>query len=142
MKEGDVIKDDALVLVTLDQLMADYDGSLDSFMKGQPDIQNVLIHWAVSVDVKGQGQQEFQVGVAVCFTELLAEEAKDQLTQLAESDAGLVFAYIPAWQYGQKDFGIFIEQTSFGEILTNSLIAEVIEKAGIEQTLDARCRLS
>ena len=48
---------------------------------------------------------------------------------IADPGTGLVFAYIPAWQYGQKDFGIFIEQTSFGEILTNSLIAEVIEKA-------------
>ena len=137
-----MIKDDAPILVTLDQIMADYDGLLDNFMKGQPDAQNILIHWPVSVDVKGQRQQEFQVGVAVCFTEFLAEEAKDQLTQLAEADAGLVFAYIPAWQYGQKDFGIFIEQTSFGEILTNSLIAEVIEKAGIETTLEARRRPS
>ena len=135
-------KDDTPILVTLDQIMADYDGALDTFMTDQPDAQNILIHWLVSVDVKGQGQQTFQVGVAVCFTELLAEEAKDQLAQIAEPGAGLVFAYIPAWQYGQKDFGIFIEQTSFGEILTNSLITEVIEKAAIEKTLEARCRAS
>ena len=137
-----MIKDDAPILVTLDQIMADYDGTLDSFMTAQPDAQNILIHWSVSVDVKGQGQQAFQVGVAVCFTELLAEEAKDQLAQIADPGTGLVFAYIPAWQYGQKDFGIFIEQTSFGEILTNSLIAEVIEKAAIEEMLEARCRAS
>ena len=133
------MKDDTPFLISLDQIMADYDASLDNFMAAQPDAQNILIHWPVSVDVKGQGQQEFLVGVAVCFTELLAEEAKDQLVQMAGTEAGLIFAYIPAWQYGQKDFGIFIEQTSFGEILTNSLISEVIDKAAIEQTLDGRC---
>ena len=85
-----MIKDDAPILVTLDQIMADYDGTLDSFMTAQPDAQNILIHWSVSVDVKGQGQQAFQVGVAVCFTELLAEEAKDQLAQIADPGTGLV----------------------------------------------------
>ena len=132
------MNDDTPFLISLDQIMTDYDASLENFMREQPDAQNILIHWSVSVDVKGEGQQNFLVGVAVCFTELLAEEAKDQLEQISNSDAGLIFAYIPAWQYGQKEFGIFIEQTSFGEILTNSLISEVIEKAAIEQTLDAR----
>ena len=37
---------------------------------------------------------------------------------MTAADANLIFAYVPAWQYGQADFGIFIEQTSFGDILT------------------------
>ena len=40
------------------------------------------------------------------------------------------------------DFGIFIEQTSFGDILTNSLVAEIVEKSAIEQTLIRRSNLS
>ncbi len=136
------MKDDTPLLVTLDQIMSDYDGSLDKCMTAQPDAQNILIHWPVTVDVKGRGEQKFVVGVAVCFTQLLAEEAKDQMEQMTAAQTELIFAYIPAWQYAQKDFGIFIEQTSFGEILTNSLVSEVIEKAAIEQTLERRCRPS
>lgn len=129
----------ATLLVALDQVMSDYDMSLDKCMTAQPDAQNVLIYWPVKVDVKTRGEQQFMVGVAVCFSELLAEEARDQFAQMAGSEADLIFAYIPAWQYGQKDFGIFIEQNTFGDILTNALVSEVIEKAAIEQTLTARC---
>lgn len=136
------MKDDTPLLITLDQVMSDYNGSLDTLMTAHPDAQNVLIHWPVTVDVKGRGEQKFLVGVVVCFTQLLAEEAKDQVEQMAGAAAEPIFAYIPAWQYGQNDFGIFIEQTSFGEILTNSLVSEVIDKAGIEQTLERRSRLS
>ena len=130
------------LLVMLDQIMSDYHGSLDKCMAAQSDVQNILIYWSVTVDVKGRGKQKFLVGVAVCFTELLAEEAKDQFQQFTASDAELIFAYIPAWKYRQDDFGIFIEQTGFGDILTNSLIAEVVEKAAIEQTLERRINLS
>ena len=130
------------LLVTLEQIMSDHDGSLDNCMTAQPDIQNVLIYWSITVDVEGRGKQKFLVGVAVCFTEFLAEEAKDQFEQLTAADANLIFAYVPAWQYGQADFGIFIEQTSFGDILTNSLVAEIVEKSAIEQTLIRRSNLS
>jgi hypothetical protein len=129
------------LLVTLEQIMSDHDGSLDNCMTAQPDIQNVLIYWTITVDVKGRGKQNFLVGVAVCFTEFLAEEAKDQFEQLTAADANLIFAYVPAWQYGHADFSIFIEQTSFGDILTNSLVAEVVEKSAIEQTLIRRSNL-
>ena len=130
------------LLVMLDPIMSDYHGSLDECMAAQSDVQNILIYWSVTVDVKGRGKQKFLVGVAVCFAELLAEEAKDQFQQFTASDAELIFAYIPAWKYRQDDFGIFIEQTGFGDILTNSLIAEVVEKAAIEQTLERRINLS
>jgi len=130
------------LLVTLDEIMSQHDGSLDKCMLAQPDIQNILIYWFVTVDVKGMGKQNFMVGVAVCFNEFLAEEAKDQFQQMAAFDAELIFAYIPAWQYGQNDFGIFIEQAGFGDILTNSLVAEIIEKPAIEQTLERRSNLS
>lgn len=130
------------LLIALDEIMADYGGSLDRWMTAQPEISDVFIYWAVSVDVKGRGEQKFFVGVAVCFTDMLAEEAKDQLAQLAGDDADFIFAYIPAWQYGQNDFGIYVEQTTYGDILTNSLVSEVIDKAAVEQTLKARCLLS
>ena len=130
------------LLVTLDQIMSEHDGSLDNCMAAQPDIQNVLIYWSVTVDVKGRGKQNFVVGAAVCFTDFVAEEAKYQCQQLTPSDAKLIFAYIPAWQYGQDEFGIFIEQAGFGDILINSLVAEIVEKAVIEQTLDRRCNPS
>ena len=130
------------LLVTLEQIMSEHDGSLDHCMTAQPDIQNVLIYWSVTIDVEGRGREKFMIGVAICFTEFLAEEAKDQLQQMTAKDVNLIFAFIPAWQYGQDDFGIFIEQTSFGDILTNSLVAEVVEKAAIEQTLVRRCNLS
>ena len=130
------------LLIMLDQIMWEHQGSLDNCMAAHPDIQNILIYWSVTVDVKGRGEQKFLVGVAVCFNEFLAEEARDQFQQFTVSDAELIFAYIPAWKYGQDDFGIFIEETGFGDILTNSLIAEVVEKAAIEQTLERRCNLS
>ena len=130
------------LLVMLDQIMSEHHGSLDNCMTAQPDIQNILIYWSVTVDVKGRGKHKFLVGVAVCFTEFLAEEAKDQFQQFTAPDAELIFAYIPAWKYGRDDFGIFIEQSGFGDILTNSLIAEVVEKAAIEQTLELRSNLS
>ena len=130
------------LLVALDQIMSEHDGSLDSCMTAQPEIQNVLIYWSITVDVKGRGKQNFMVGVAVCFTEFLAEEAKDHFQQITASDAELIFAYIPAWEYGQDDFGVFFEETGFGDILTNSLVAEIVEKAAIEQTLVRRSNLS
>ena len=130
------------LLVTLEQIMSEHDGSLDNCMTAQPDIQNVLIYWSVTVDVKGRGKQNFMVGVAVCFNKILAEEAKDQFQQITASDSELIFSYIPAWQYGQDDFGVFIEETGFGDILTNSLVAEIVEKASIEQTLLRRSNIS
>ena len=126
------------LLISLDEIMTSYGGSLDRCMDAQPEVSDLFIYWAVSVDVRNRGAQKFFVGVAVCFTKILVEEAKDQLAQLAGDDAGFIFAYIPAWQYGQNDFGIYIEQTPYGDILTNSLVSEVIEKAAIEQTLQAR----
>ena len=129
------------LLITLDQIMSEHDGSLENCMTAQPDVKNVLIHWSVTVDVKDRGKQNFMVGVAVCFTKFLAEEAKDQFQQMTDSDAELIFAYIPAWEYGQDNFGVFIEETCFGDILTNSLVAEIVDRAAIEQTLVRRSNL-
>ena len=84
------------LLVTLEQIMSDHDGSLDNCMTAQPDIQNVLIYWSITVDVKGRGKQNFLVGVAVCFTEFLAEEAKDQFEQLTAADAESNFCLCPS----------------------------------------------
>ena len=53
------------LLVPLEQIMSNHNGSLDNCMTAQPDIQNVLIYWPVTVDVKGRGKQKFLVGVAV-----------------------------------------------------------------------------
>ena len=49
-KEVQFMTEKSSLLVTLEQIMSDHDGSLDNCMKAQPDIQNVLIYWPITVD--------------------------------------------------------------------------------------------
>ena len=82
-------KDDTPILVTLDQIMADYDGALDTFMTDQPDAQNILIHWLVSVDVKGQGQQTFRLAWRCVLQSFWPKKPKINLRKLQNQAQGL-----------------------------------------------------
>ena len=127
--------DNAPLTITLEAVMSDYDGQLARLSNAQTDSRNFLITWQVEMEVKSSGKQAFFVAVAVCFSPGQDDEVRDIADQLCPSGKTPIFAFIPAYSFGSKDFGIFIAENNLGEILVNGLVNEVIEQAGIEEAV-------
>lgn len=127
------------LLITLDQIMSDYNGRLLDCLDAHQGVSDVLIYWQVDIDVRVSGWQRFFVCVAVCWSSLSIIEAEELFVQLADDDAVMFLAYIPAFHFGSKDFDIFIAETDYGENLVSGLINEVIQQSDIEQTLYTLC---
>ncbi|MGC6473216.1 MAG: hypothetical protein ACON5P_01070 [Candidatus Puniceispirillaceae bacterium] len=127
--------DNAPLTITLDAVMSDYDGQLARLALTQKDSRNFLITWQVEMEVKSSEKQAFFVAVAVCFAPGQDDEVRDIADQLCPSGKTPIFAFIPAYSFGSKDFGIFIAENNLGEILVNGLVNEVIEQAGIEEAV-------
>lgn len=132
--------DNAPLTVTLEEVMSDYDGQLAKLASTQTDSSNFLITWQVEMEVKASdkktvNQQAFFVALAVCFSEGQDDEVRDIALQLCPKGKTPIFAFIPAYSFGSKDFGIFIAENNLGEILVNGLVNEVIEQAGIEEAV-------
>ena len=132
--------DNAPLTITLEAVMSDYDGQLARLANAQTDSCNFLITWQVEMEVKSSSkqtfnQQAFFVAVAVCFSPGQDDEMRDIAGQLCPSGKTPIFAFIPAYSFGSKDFGIFIAENNLGEILVNGLVNEVIEQAGIEEAV-------
>ena len=60
-------KDTAQLVITLDEVMADYDGKLSALLAEHTETPNILITWQVDIEVKDSGLQAFFVAVSVCF---------------------------------------------------------------------------
>jgi len=127
--------DNAPLTITLEAVMSDYDGQLARLANAQTDSRNFLITWQVEMEVKSSEKQAFFVAVAVCFSTGQDDEVRDIADQLCPSGKTPIFAFIPAYSFGSKDFGIFIAENNLGEILVNGLVNEVIEQAGIEEAV-------
>ena len=127
--------DNAPLTITLEAVMSDYDGQLARLANAQTDSRNFLITWQVEMEVKSSEKQAFFVAVAVCFSPGQDDEVRDIADQLCPSGKTPIFAFIPAYSFGSKDFGIFIAENNLGEILVNGLVNEVIEQAGIEEAV-------
>ena len=127
--------DNAPLTITLEAVMSDYDGQLARLANAQTDSRNFLITWQVEMEVKSSEKQAFFVAVAVCFSSGQDDEVRDIADQLCPSGKTPIFAFIPAYSFGSKDFGIFIAENNLGEILVNGLVNEVIEQAGIEEAV-------
>ena len=127
--------DNAPLTITLEAVMSDYDGQLARLANAQTDSRNFLITWQVEMEVKSSEKQAFFVAVAVCFSPGQDDEVRDIADQLCPSGKTPIFAFIPAYSFGSKNFGIFIAENNLGEILVNGLVNEVIEQAGIEEAV-------
>lgn len=127
--------DNAPLTITLEAVMADYDGQLAKLASAQKQSSNFLITWKVEMEVKSSDKQAFFVAVAVCFSQGQDDELRDIAHQLCPKGKTPIFAFIPAYSFGSKDFGIFIAENNLGEILVNGLVNEVIEQAGIEEAV-------
>lgn len=123
------------LIITLDDIMHNYNHSLTHVRNQHCKAETILITWQLDMDVKGQGTRRFFVGVAVCFTEQSADELEDLASQLCPQKAQLIYAFVPAFDYGSSDFGIYIAQNGEGENLVNGLVNEVIAQAAIEQAV-------
>ena len=127
--------DNAPLTITLEAVMADYDGKLAKLASAQKKSSNFLITWQVEMEVKSSVKQTFFVAMAVCFSQGQDDELRDIAYQLCPKGKTPIFAFIPAYSFGSKDFGIFIAENNLGEILVNGLVNEVIEQAGIEEAV-------
>ncbi len=123
------------VTVTLNDIMSDYNGSLQQFCSEQDDAQLALITWQVDIDIDKQGRHDFFVVLAVCFAKTDTDELADMASQLCPQGLSFIYAFIPAYAYGTNAFGIFIAPSQHGETLVTGLVNEVIEQAGIEQAV-------
>ena len=127
--------DNAPSTITLEAVMADYDGKLAKLASAQKQSSNYLITWQVEMEVKSSDKKAFFVAVAVCFSLGQDDELRDIAHQLCPKGKTPIFAFIPAYSFGSKDFGIFIAENNLGEILVNGLVNEVIEQACIEEAV-------
>ena len=123
------------VIISLEEVMADYKGKLSALLHRQKQKPNILVTWQVEIEVKKAGKQRFFVLVAVCFTPDQDEEIRDISSQLCPKGTTPIFVFIPAYSFGSRDFGIYIAENNLGEILVNGLVNEVIEQAGIEEAV-------
>ena len=123
------------VIISLEEVMTDYKGKLSALLHSKKQKPNILVTWQVKIEVKKTGKQRFFVSVAVCFTPDQDEEIRDIASQLCPKGTTPIFAFIPAYSFGSRDFGIYIAENNSGEILANRLVNEVIEQAGIEEAV-------
>ncbi|MEX0503080.1 hypothetical protein AB3X55_05730 [Alphaproteobacteria bacterium LSUCC0719] len=120
--------------VPLAVIMSDYGGSLAAYMTATHSRDNVIT-MQVEMEVAGVSGRKFMVAVAVTWNFDSAEALQDAATEDCPADHESVFAWVPADRFGGDDFGIYIDDIGVGDQLQNGLVAEIIEKAGIEQAV-------
>ena len=122
---------DGAHFVPLAMIMSDYEGSLATYIKVSGSRDNVIT-MQVEMEVAGAKGRKFMTAVAVTWNFDSAEALQDAAAEECPSDHDCVFAWVPADRFGGDDFGIYIDDIGVGEKLQNGLVAEIIEKAGIE----------
>lgn len=127
-------KQNAIYLVTLEEVMQDAPLHLmQSRLEHHDD--DILISWEIEVDVKTRGVEQYRVCVALTWSNDRVEPLHAMAEQLCSGSQNLIFASLNVTDYGTKEFAILIKQNSYGEVLVNSLVQEVIEKAAIEEAV-------
>ena len=120
--------------VPLNAVMADFDGDLAAYMRSTGSRDNVVT-MQLEMEVAGKGGRKFYVAVAVTWNFDSAEPLQDAAAAECPEGHECLFAWVPAHLFGKSDFGIYIDDIGVGEILQNGLVAEIIEKAKIEQAV-------
>ena len=120
--------------VPLNAVMADFDGDLAAYMRSTGSRDNVVT-MPLEMEVAGKGGRKFYVAVAVTWNFDSAEPLQDAAAEECPEGHECLFAWVPAHLFGKADFGIYIDDIGVGEILQNGLVAEIIEKAKIEQAV-------
>ena len=121
-------------LIALAELRDEYGSSLAAFF-AKEQTEDVLIQFAVEVDVSGKGNQLYEVMLGVTYNYLMAEPVANVAEQLADPAAIPLFAWVPAHLFGTDEFSVYVSEHELGENLAHGLIGEVIREAQIEQTL-------
>lgn len=123
-----------IYLLSLEEAMQDAPMPLMQARLEHPQ-DDMLITWQVEVDVKTRGVEHYLVCVALHWDENNLDALRAMAEQCCSPSDKLIYASINVAQYGDEHFAILIEQTEFGEVLINSLVQEVIEKAAIEEAV-------
>ena len=97
--------------------------------------RDTVVTMQVDMEVAGKGGRRFFVVVAVTWNFDSAEPLQDAAAEECPKGHECLFAWVPAHLYGQPDFGIYIDDIGVGDVLQNGLVAEVIEKARIEEAV-------
>ena len=126
--------ENAPLIISLNQIMSDYEGDLSQALSDNG-ADDVLIHWSVEMDVAERGMQTFFVMMAVCWTDMTSQDAHNLLVQMAPEKMPQIFCFIPACDYGTDDFGVFIAENEYGDILTNGIINEMVTQANVEKAV-------
>ena len=120
--------------VPLAVIINEYSGALEYYM--DKNITNdVVVTMPVSIDVAGKGTKKFFVAVAVTTRFDGPEALSDEIERSVPKGHVPLFAWVSANLYNTDEFGIFIDEMPIGEVLKNSLVNEVIERASIEKTV-------
>ena len=125
---------DAAHFVPLNVIMADYGGEIGAYMRDTGS-RDTVVTMQVDMEVAGKGGRRFFVVVAVTWNFDSAEPLQDAAAEECPKGHECLFAWVPAHLYGQQDFGIYIDDLGVGDVLQNGLVAEVIEKAKIEEAV-------
>ena len=120
--------------VPLTAILADYGGEIGSYIKGTGSWDNVVT-MPVEMEVAGKGGRRFFVAVAVTWNFDSAEPLQDAAAEECPKGHECLFAWVPAHLLGKEDFGIYIDDIGVGDNLQNGLVAEIIEKAKIEEAV-------
>ena len=120
--------------VPLAAVMADFGGELGAYMAGTGSHDNVVT-MQVEMEVAGKGGQNFFVAVAVTWNFDSAEPLQDAAAEECPDGHECLFAWVPAHLFGTDDFGIYIDDIGVGDVLQNGLVAEIIDKAHIEEAV-------
>lgn len=122
--------------VPLTTIIDAYNGKLLNYMTRE-DSRNVVVTMPVEVAVKGQGDQQFFVAVAVTSHFESPEALSDEAMRQCSAGHQCLFAWVPMHLYGSEAFSIFIDELGVGENLQNGLVNEVITSAAIEDAVTA-----
>ena len=120
--------------VPLTAMLADYGGEIGSYIKDTGSLDNVVT-MPVEMEVAGKGGRRFFVAVAVTWNFDSAEPLQDAAAEECPKGHECLFAWVPAHLFGKEDFGIYIDDIGVGDNLQNGLVAEIIEKAKIEEAV-------
>ena len=120
--------------VPLTAILADYGGEIGSYINGTGSWDNVVT-MPVEMEVAGKGGRRFFVAVAVTWNFDSAEPLQDAAAEECPKGHECLFAWVPAHLFGKEDFGIYIDDIGVGDNLQSGLVAEIIEKAKIEEAV-------
>ena len=124
----------ACIIVGLDEVMADAPMPLIETRAAQPD-DDILISWKVVMDVKGRGKERYHVCFGLGFSKDSLDTLQTISEQICEPDHRPIFGFIDVPSYGSDKFAIFVAQTTYGEVLVDGLVNEIVESAAIESAV-------